>query len=90
MLGGGHLAMQPSCNGSFTQLTPDPLKSLKPMSLGLRSVHAEQLQQGIGSFTGCDAFEMQAELEEFAYQMDRAPQVIATGSSLAVESQAQA
>ena len=34
--------------------------------------------------------EMQAELEEFAYQMDRAPQVIATGSSLAVESQAQA
>ena len=25
---------------------------------------------------------MQAELEEFAYQMDRAPQVIATGSSL--------
>ena len=56
MLGGGHLAMQPSCNGSFTQLTPDPLKSLKPMSLGLRSVHAEQLQQGIGSFTGCDAF----------------------------------
>ena len=45
MLGGGHLTMQPSCNGSFTQLTPDPLKSLKPMSLGLRSVHAEQLRQ---------------------------------------------
>ena len=34
--------------------------------------------------------EMQAELEEFAYQVDRVPQSIPTGSSLAVESQAQA
>lgn len=34
--------------------------------------------------------EMHAELEEFAYQMDQAPQVTATGSSLVVESQAQA
>ena len=28
--------------------------------------------------------EMQAELEEFAYQVDRVPQAIPTGSSLAV------
>ncbi|QNI48029.1 hypothetical protein SynA1825c_01353 [Synechococcus sp. A18-25c] len=34
--------------------------------------------------------EMHAELEEFAFQMDRAPQVIPTGSTFAVESQAQA
>ena len=54
--GGGHLATWPSCNGTFTQLTADLFKSVEPMSLGMRTVHAEQLRQGIGSFTGCDAF----------------------------------
>ena len=34
--------------------------------------------------------EMQAELEEFAYQMDRAAQAIPTDSCRALESQAQA